>query len=81
MSVTYYVALPFTRTDDGAPRRVLHKNAQAKAPRFGGPRECRVIRSTWGRSHLSVPVIRMPEFSDAVVLKRFGDVPKDSSEL
>jgi hypothetical protein len=35
-----------------------------------------------GRSHSSVQAIRtLASFSDAVVLKKFGDVPEDLSAL
>ena len=37
MAVTYYVALPFIRTDE-VPRQVKHRSAQAKLPRSGGPK-------------------------------------------
>jgi hypothetical protein len=82
MSVTYYVALPFTRTEDGS-----------TAP--GAAQECHsegaAIRRTEGMSRhpANVGAIafkrsgdpNVGEFSDAVVLKRFGDVPEDLSEL
>ena len=80
MAVTYYVALPFIRTEDGA------------AP--GGAQECQseaaAIRQAEGMSRLpmrgAVAFKRagdpnVGEFSDAVVLKKFGDVPNDLSEL
>ena len=57
MAVTYYVALPFIRTEDGT--EVKHRSAKAKLPRSGGPKECRAIlpmrvrsaaRATLGRA-------------------------------
>jgi hypothetical protein len=81
MAVTYYVALPFIRTEDGA------------AP--GAAQECQseaaAIRRAEGMSRDpayagAVEFKRagdpnVGEFSDAVVLKKFGDVPNDLSEL
>ncbi len=81
MSVTYFVALPFIRTEDGS------------AP--GAAQECQseaaAIRRAEGMSREPVNVgavafkragdPNVGEFSDAVVLKRFGEVPEDLSEL
>ena len=81
MSVTYYVALPFVRTDDGC------------AP--GEARECQsevaAIRraDAMSRDPVNVGAVafkragdpNVGEFSDAVVLKKFGDVPDDLSAL
>ena len=48
MAVTYYVALPFIRVEDGgAP--VKHRSAKAKPPRSGGPKECHAILPMRGR--------------------------------
>jgi hypothetical protein len=81
MSITYYVALPFIRAEDGS------------AP--GEARECQsevaaIIRAeVMSRDPANAGAIafkrtgdpNVGEFSDAVVLKRFGDVPEDLSEL
>ncbi|HSK28487.1 MAG TPA: hypothetical protein VLA17_00855 [Candidatus Limnocylindria bacterium] len=81
MSVTYYVALPFTRTEDG--------------PAPGAAQECQsegaAIRRAEGMSrdpaNAGAVAFKRPgdpnvgEFSDAVGLKKFGDVPEDLSEL
>ena len=58
MAVTYFVALPFIRTDD-VPPRAKHRSAKAKPPRSGGPKECHAILLMRGWSHLSVQAIRM----------------------
>jgi hypothetical protein len=57
MAVTYYVALPFIRTED-VPRRAKHRSAKAKLRRSGGPKECHAILPMRGRSHSSVQAIR-----------------------
>ena len=81
MPLTYYVALPFTQTEDGLTA--------------GEAQECQsegaAIRRAEGmlRNPQNVGAIafkrsgdpNVGEFSDAVVLKSFGDVPKDLSEL
>jgi hypothetical protein len=77
MPVTYYVALPFLRTEDGGAA--------------GEAKECQnegeAIRRAEGMSRLpenagAVAFKRSGEpsvgdFSDAVVLRKFGDVPDD----
>jgi len=81
MSVTYYVALPFLRTEDGS------------AP--GEGQECQgegaAIRraEAMSRDPANVGAVafkrsgdpNVGEFSDAVLLKKFGDVPNDLSAL
>jgi hypothetical protein len=80
MAVTYYVALPFIRTEDGTA--------------LGDAQECQseaaAIRRAEGMSrdpaNAGVAFKRagdpnVGEFSDAVVLKKFGDVPEDLSAL
>jgi len=81
MAVTYYVALPFIRTDDGT--------ASGEAQECQS--EAAAIKQAEGM--LSVPADagavafkragdpNVGEFSDAVVLKKFGDVPEDLSAL
>lgn len=81
MSVTYYVALPFARTEDG--------------PVPGEPKECQsegmAIRRAEVMSHDkansgAIAFKRTGEpnlgnFSDAVVMRRFGEVPENLDEL
>jgi hypothetical protein len=81
MPLTYYVALPFTRSEDGLAA--------------GEAQECQsegaAIRRAEGmsRNPANVGAIafkrsgdpNVGEFSDVVLLKSFGDVPKDLSEL
>ena len=82
MSVTYYVALPFTRTDDGGTAPGTAQECQSEGA---------AIRRAEGMSRdpANVGAVafkrsgdpNVGEFSDAVLLKRFGDVPEDLSEL
>jgi hypothetical protein len=81
MAVTYYVALPFIRTEDGtAPGEAQECQSESAA-----------IRRAEGMSRDSANAgavafkrsgdPNVGEFSDAVVLRKFGEVPEDLSEL
>lgn len=81
MPLTYYVALPFVRTEDGSTAGEA-KECQSEAE---------AIRRAEAMSRLpenagAVAFKRSGEpsvgdFSDAVILKTFGDVPEDLSGL
>jgi hypothetical protein len=65
-----------------AQRRQQFRSAKAKPPRSGGPKECHAIlpmRGAVAFKRAGDP--NVGEFSDAVVLKKFGDVPEDLSAL
>jgi len=63
-------------------RRVKHRSVRVKAPRSGGPKECHGILANAGAvAFKRAGDPNVGEFSDAVVLKKFGDVPEDLSEL
>ena len=81
MSVTYYVALPFVRTKDG----MAAGHAQEM------PNESAAIRRAEATSRDSSNAGALAfersgdptvgNFSDAVILKAFGDVPENLDEL
>lgn len=81
MSVTYYVALPFVRTEDGT--------AAGQAQEC--PNESSAIRraESMSRNPANAGALafkrtgdpNMGNFDDATVLKRFGDVPENLDEL
>ena len=81
MSATYYVALPFVRTEDGM--------AAGQAQEM--PNESAAIRRAEAMSRDSSNAGALAfkrsgdpnvgNFSDAVVLKAFGDVPENLDEL
>jgi hypothetical protein len=79
--VTYYVALPFSATDDGVAPGEASECQSASA----AIRRAEVLSRIAGNvgvvafSRTGDPAIG--EFADAVVLKAFGDVPDDFSEL
>ncbi|CAN7586443.1 hypothetical protein [Bosea sp. LjRoot237] len=75
-SVTYFVALPFGRDDDGnlcageaveAPSELI---ARSRAARLAAVHEGAVAFSRTGDPDLG-------EFAEAVVLARYGEVPAD----
>jgi hypothetical protein len=80
--VTYYVALPFAHDDSGAVRAGMAEECQSPATA--------VRRAEWlsrqagnigavAFSRSGDPMIG--EFSDARLLRKFGNVPDDLSEL
>ena len=81
MSVTYYVALPFVRTEDGV--------AAGQAQEC--PNETSAIRRAEGMSRLPENAGALAfkrsgdpnqgSFDDATVLKAFGEVPETLDEL
>ena len=81
MAVTYYVALPFIRTEDGtAPGEAQECQSEGTAIR----RAEGMSREPANAGAVAFKRAGDPnvgEFSDAVVLKKFGDVPEDLSEL
>jgi hypothetical protein len=79
MSVTYYVALPFVRTDDGvAPGQAQEMPSESTAVR----RAEAIARDSSNPGALAFKRSGDPgTFSDAVVLKTFGEVPDRLDEL
>jgi hypothetical protein len=81
MSVTYYVALPFVKTEDGC--------AAGEAREL--PNEGAAIRSAESMSKDNANVgalafkrsgdANLGNFNDATVLKSFGEVPENLDEL
>ena len=81
MSVTYFVALPFVRTEEGI--------APGQAQEM--PNEPAAIRraEVMSRDPMNVGALafkrsgdpNVGEFSEAVLLKKFGDVPEKLYEL
>lgn len=81
MSLTYYVALPFLRTDDaivpGQPQEVPNEHSAMR------------LAETMSRKPEHIGAIafkrtgdpNMGTFSDAIILKSFGEVPDHLDEL
>lgn len=80
--VTYYVALPFVHDDSGTPAAGAAEECQSAS---GAIRRAEVLSRTPGSigavafSRTGDPM--MGEFSDAQVIRKFGDVPDDLSAL
>jgi hypothetical protein len=82
VDVTYYVALPFLQDDTGAPVAGAAEECQSS---LGALRRAEVLSKAAGSvgavafSRTGDPMIG--EFSDAKLLRKFGDVPDDLSGL
>jgi hypothetical protein len=80
--VTYYVALPFLQDDTGSPVAGAAEECQSSSAAL---RRAELLSKTAGCvgavafSRTGDPLIG--EFSDAQVLRRFGEVPDDLSGL
>jgi hypothetical protein len=77
-TVTYYVVLPFTKTEDGllAEDAIEVPSATAAVSRARAIAMSKAGAVAFARS--GDPAVG--EFSDAEVLAKFGDVPDDLSE-
>lgn len=81
MAVTYYVALPFVRTESGsAPGAAQECQSEGAAIRRAEAMS-RDPTNTGAVAFKRTGDPNVGEFSDAVVLRKFGDVPEDLSEL
>jgi hypothetical protein len=81
VSVTYYVALPFTAANDGiAPGEAVECQSASAAIRRAEVLS-RIAGNVGAVAFSRTGDPNIGEFSDAVVLKAFGDVPEDLSEL
>ncbi len=80
--LTYYVALPFKQDDTGAPVPGAAEECQSSS---GALRRAEILSRAEGSigavafSRTGDPMIG--EFGDALVLKKFGNVPDDLSGL
>jgi hypothetical protein len=79
--VTYYVALPFVATDDGIapglPVECVSANAAVIRAEVPSRQQGHIGALAFSRS--GDPATG--EFGDAKVIRKFGDVPADLSEL
>jgi len=81
MSVTYYVALPFVKTEDGS--------AAGQAMECQSAPEANRKVEIMSRNPLNVGALSsmrsgdpsQGNFADAMILKKFGDVPENLDEL
>ena len=81
MSVTYYVALPFVKTEDGI--------AAGQAQECQSAPEANRKAEAMSRNPLNVGALSfmrsgdpsLGSFADATILKKFGEVPENLDEL
>ncbi len=81
MSLTYYVALPFVRSDDGvAAGQALECQSEHQAlSRAGAMARDPANAGAIAFKRSGDPM--MGDFSDAIVIKAFGEVPRTFDEL
>ncbi len=81
MSVTYYVALPFVRTEDGsAAGQALECQSESQAlSRAGAMSRDAANAGAIAFKRSGDPALG--DFSDAIVIKTFGEVPDKLDEL
>jgi len=81
MSVTYYVALPFIRTEDGVAPGEAQEMPNESAAIQRAEAMAREPANAGALAFKRSGDPRMGSFSDAVVLKTFGEVPDRLDEL
>ena len=81
MSLTYYVALPFVRSDYGvAPGQAMECQSEAQAlVRAGGMSRNPTNAGAIAFKRSGNP--ELGEFADAIVIQKFGEVPERLDEL
>ena len=81
MFLTYYVALPFVKGDDGAaPGQAMECQSEGQAlNRAGAMSRDPANAGSIAFKRSGDPL--MGDFSDAVIIKRFGEVPDKLDEL
>jgi hypothetical protein len=81
MSVTYYVALPFVRTEDGS----AAGQGQECSSEFSAIKKAEALsRDATNAGALAFKRTGDPNigsFADATILRTFGDVPENLDEL
>jgi hypothetical protein len=79
--ITYYVALPFVAADDGVAPGEASECQSSHAAIRKAEQLSRVDGNVGAVAFSRTGDPTVGEFSDAVLLKAFGAVPKDLSEL
>jgi hypothetical protein len=81
MSVTYYVALPFVRTEDGAAPGAAEEMPNERAAIRRAEAMSRDSANAGALAFKRSGDPTMGNFADATILKSFGEVPKNLDEL
>lgn len=80
MPVTYYVALPFVRTEDGiAPGQAMECQSEGQAlSRAGAMSRDQANAGAIAFKRSGEPMLG--DFSDAIIIRRFGEIPEQLDE-
>ena len=81
MSVTYYVALPFVRTEDGCAAGQAQECQSAAEANRKAEAMSRDPANVGALSFMRSGDPSLGNFADATILKKFGDVPDNLDEL
>ena len=81
MSVTYYVALPFVKTEDGSAAGQAMECQSAPEANRKAEIMSRNPANVGALSFMRSGDPSLGSFADAVVIKKFGDVPDNLDEL
>ena len=81
MSVTYYVALPLVRTEDGSAAGQAMECQSAPEANRKAEAMSREPANVGALSFMRTGDPSMGNFADATILKKFGDVPENLDEL
>ena len=81
MSVTYYVALPFVRTEDGSAAGQAIECQSAPEANRKAEAMSRDPANVGALSFMRTGDPSVGSFADATILKTFGDVPDNLDEL
>jgi hypothetical protein len=81
MSVTYYVALPFVRTEDGSAAGQAQECQSAPEANRKAEAMSRDPANVGALSFMRSGDPSLGNFSDATILKTFGDLPDNLDEL
>ena len=81
MSVTYYVALPFVRTEDGSAAGQAQECQSAPEANRKAEAMSRDPANVGALSFMRTGDPSVGSFADATILKTFGDVPDNLDEL
>jgi len=81
MSVTYYVALPFLRTEDGIAAGQAMECQSAPQANRKAEIMSRNPANAGALSFMRTGDPSVGTFADATILKKFGDVPGNLDEL
>ena len=81
MSVTYYVALPFVRTEDGSAAGQAQECQTAPEANRKAEAMSRDPANVGALSFMRSGDPSLGNFADATILKKFGEVPDNLDEL